>query len=216
MTYLTTRFAEVINTSYTDKSDWDVTRLNIIGISSNGSVVWDSRTEDWWAMRYIRSHWSIQTYLTTTASAGEFWNISAGRPPSYGEEYIAEFRERLQHRTEIKVLSIDSHGTEAFVTYDTDRELNSSRYFDQVANVTDVYKNLTLPRRLNRTDGWYAGVLNIEIKNGNDTLEWYRYQIRWAEARIQGNMSRQEEAYRLRRSRFLEKDRLRDEPDSDE
>ncbi|AQL43342.1 hypothetical protein BV210_11860 [Halorientalis sp. IM1011] len=112
--------------------------------------------------------------------------------------------------------SLDKHGAEAFLTYETDHELNSSQYFDEVANVVDVYKNLTLPRSLNRTEGWYAGVLNMEVRNGNDTLEWYRYRIRWAEERVKGEMSREEEAGRLRLSRFLEKDKLRDNPNTDE
>jgi hypothetical protein len=116
----------------------------------------------------------------------------------------------LQNQTDIEVHSLDKHGGEAFLTYETDHELNSSQYFDEVANVVDVYKNLTLPRSLDRTDGWYAGVLNMEVRNGNDTLEWYRYRIRWAEERVNGEMTKEEEAGRLRLSRFLEKDRLRD------
>lgn len=210
--YIITRFSSVLNSSYNNKSNWNVSQINIVGMAPNGSVVWDTSTEDWWAMKYTRSHWDIRSYLTATANAGEYWNISTAEPPSYGDRYISKLKKKLQRRTDTEVLSLNARGAEAFLTYETDRELNSTRYFDQVANVTDVYKNLTLPRRFNRTDGWYAGVLNIEVRNGNDTLEWYRYQIRWAEARVEGEMSRQEEAYRLRQSRFLEKDRLRDEP----
>jgi hypothetical protein len=208
--YITAIFAGVVNKSYHNKSKWDITRLNVVGVSSNGSKVWDFRTEDWWAMNYIRGHWDLDSYTNATLDNGHHWNISAQRPEPGGDEYLEKFRDMLQDQTEVKLISIDKHGAEAFLTYETDHELNSSQYFDEVANVVDVYKNLTLPRSLNRTDGWYAGVLNMEVRNGNDTLEWYRYRIRWAEDRLAGEMSREEEAGRLRLSRFLEKDRLRD------
>jgi hypothetical protein len=210
MAYLTTIFAEVLNQSYHSKYDWNISRINIIGSSSNGSTVWDFRTEDWWSMNYIRGDWTVDSYLNATFASGHHWNVATGQPEPGGGEYIFKLRNKLQSQTNIEVTSLNKHGGEAFLTYETDRELNSSRYYDQVANVTDVYKNLTLPRSLNRTDGWYAGVLNIEVRNGNDTLEWYRYQIRWAEDRVNGEMTKEEEAGRLRLSRFLERDRLRD------
>jgi hypothetical protein len=212
LTYITAIFAGVVNKSYHNNSNWNVTRLNVVGISSNGSTVWDFRTEDWWAMNYIQGQWDLDDFINATLTSGHHWNVSAQRPEPGGVEYLGKFRDRLQNQTEAEVISLNKHGAEAFLTYETNHDLNSSQYFDEVANVVDVYKNLTLPRSLNRTDGWYAGVLNIEIRNGNDTLEWYRYRIRWAEERVRGEMTREEEAGRLRLSRFLEKDRLRDEP----
>ncbi|WP_424017713.1 hypothetical protein ACOZ4N_17850 [Halorientalis pallida] len=205
------------NMSYSNKNEsWEISRLHIVGKDANGSVIWDSRIEDWWAMNYANNKWKFNNYLDAIVASGDLWNLSTEQPPTEGAKYIGELTKTLRNRTDIELISLDKHGGEAFLTYETDHELNSSQYFDEVANVVDVYKNLTLPRRLNRTDGWYAGVLNMEVRNGNDTLEWYRYQIRWAESRIEGEMSSQEEAYRLRRSRFLEKDRLRDDPDPDE
>ncbi|SDF00293.1 hypothetical protein SAMN05216218_10341 [Halorientalis regularis] len=212
LSFIAASFAEVVNKSYNSKSGWGISRLHITGKSANDSVVWDSIIEDWWAMKYINDDWSFNNYLDAIVASGELWNISTAQPPHDGDVYIDNLGSALQNRTDIRVLSLDKHGGEAFLTYETDDELNSSQYFDEVANVVDVYKNLTLPRSLNRTDGWYAGVLNTEIRNGNDTLEWYRYRIRWAEERVRGDMTREEEAGRLRLSRFLEKDRLRDEP----
>jgi hypothetical protein len=203
-------FAESINNSYGQNTKCPISRLHITGKTANGSVVWDSIIEDWWAMNYIKNNWDFNNYVDSVVASGELWNVSTSRPPNDGVEYAEKMNSRLQSRTDIRPLSFDKHGGEAFLTYETDHELNSSQYFDEVANVVDVYKNLTLPRSLNRTDGWYAGVLNIEIKNGNDTLEWYRYRIRWAEQRVDGEMTKEEEAGRLRLSRFLEKDRLRD------
>jgi hypothetical protein len=161
-------------------------------------------------MNYIKNNWRFNDYIDAIVASGELWNTTTSQPPNDGDEYIGRMNTMLQNRINVNVISLNKHGGEAFLTYETDRELNSSRYYDQVANVTDVYKNLTLPRSLNRTDGWYAGVLNIEVRNGNDTLEWYRYQIRWAEDRVNGEMTKEEEAGRLRLSRFLERDRLRD------
>ncbi|MFB6084725.1 MAG: hypothetical protein ABEJ94_10820 [Halorientalis sp.] len=179
-------------------------------------MIWDTVVEDWWALNYVNNNWGFENYLSAITSSGELWNLTTNKPPDGGEKYIGKIQSRLQKRSNIHIISIDKHGGEAFLTYETDYELNSSQYFDQVANVVDVYKNLTLPRSLNRTEGWYAGVLNIEVRNGSDTLEWYRYRIRWAEQRVRGEMAPAEEAGRLRLSRFLEKDRLRDDPDTDE
>lgn len=167
-------------------------------------------------MNYALGKWDLDSYLNATLDSGHHWNVTAQRPEPGGVNYLIKIRSNIQHQTDIEVASLDKHGAEAFLTYETDHELNSSQYFDEVANVVDVYKNLTLPRSLNRTEGWYAGVLNMEVRNGNDTLEWYRYRIRWAEERVKGEMSREEEAGRLRLSRFLEKDKLRDNPNTDE
>ena len=49
--YIITKFSNLVNTSYHDRKNWNVTRLNIVGSAPNGSVVWDARTEDWWAMK---------------------------------------------------------------------------------------------------------------------------------------------------------------------
>ena len=212
ISYISVIFAGVLNRSYYSPYKWNVSGLNITGKNPNGSVIWDFRVEDWWAMNYIKYHWDIDDYINTVLNSGDRWNLKTGEPNNNASEYLRSLESRLENKTSAEVNSFEDNGAESFLTYKTDHELNSSQYFDQVANVVDVYKNLTLPRRFNRTDGWYAGVLNIEVRNGNDTLEWYRYQIRWAEARVEGEMSRQEEAYRLRQSRFLEKDRLRDEP----
>ncbi|WP_336001821.1 hypothetical protein [Halorientalis halophila] len=208
--YLTSSFAKVVNESYHNSSNWNISRLNIEGMAGNNSVIWDTITEDWWAMKYAKNKWDLINYLNATIATGDFWNLQTNNPPEAGEEYLYEIEYKLQNKSDIDLKSLHRHGGDAFLAYSTAHKPNSSNYYSQLGNVTRIYRNFTLPRRLNKTEGWYAGVLNIEIQRGNDTVEWYRYQIRWAEAESKGEITREDEAALLRNSRFVEKDKLRD------
>lgn len=214
--YILTKYAAVVNKSYNNDSNWNITKLNLVGKSPNGSVIWDTRTEDWWAAQYAQSYWNFKSYLEATVATGEYWNVSKKEPPTYGDEYVDLLKNRLENQTEIDIVSLETHGAEAFLTYRTERSPKTSHYASQLINITDTYGNITLPRSLNYTGGWYPGILNIEIQREDDTIEWYRYSISWGEEVVKGNLSRGEELDLIGGSRFPEKDRLRDAPDPDE
>lgn len=196
-------FSEIVNETWVTNNSWNTEAMITTGFAENNSALWQFRTESWWAAEYASGQEEYNDYYNRTIATTEEWVVSENRPPKYGRKFISDLTSNIDKRTSVEVQSLDQHGGEAFLTYETDEQPGTGAYYAEVVNATNEFRELALPRRLDRHDGWYAGVLNVETRHENQTVEWYRYRIRWAEAVAEGELSREEELeYLLSFSRF--------------
>jgi hypothetical protein len=209
-----TTYALTVNRSYHSKDDWPTSRIHVVGFNDRGIAKRSIRVDDWRAADYIVDNQTLDNYLNGSLATNEYWPSEPNIPPTYDGEhrYMEQLRTDLIEDTNIDIQKFSQHGAELFLTYDTNREPGTDRYLNQVVNVSNVFRKHTVgPALKNRTGGWWAGVLNIEVRNGGDTIEWYSYQHRWGIAVERGEMSRENELKLLLSiSNFKERDKLRD------